>query len=319
VLLRGQGKGVDVDTHRRHVGVVLVGLHLVKVASLTHGETVVTVELEESSYHGVLTSHALHASQGVTRLSHSPVPPIGVVEWLLSLPGVNHIVIARHIGIALDNPHKLLTGVVEIELELVRGGVDGLSTSELKHLNQVLVGHLGELATLVGVEVDVVHIERAGHQVSSVHAVADHVGVVGGVVRGIVPQQILDVVELEVDTHLVVLEGNQRQSQTRVAAEPELKGDIEGILRRAGQKVTGHVGLTTSTVVVARLTTKDEQVGQLGHIANHLSIPSLLARLLSELIPDVKPVTVVLVNALSTDLELNPVNQVVPHPVEPAE
>ena len=319
VLLRGQGKGVHVDTHGRHVGVVLVGLHLVEIASLADGEAVVAVQLDQGSHHGVLASHALYASQGVSRLGHGPVPPIGVVERLLALPGVHHVVIARHIGIALHHPHQLLTGVVEVQLQLVGGGVDGLGPSELQHLNQVLVGHLGELATLVSVQVDVIHIQRAGHQVGGIHAVADAVHVVGGVGGGIVPQQVLDVVELQVDTHLVVLEGDQRQSQTRVAAEPELERDVEGVLGGTGQQVAGHVGLTAGTVVVARLTTLDDQVGQLGHVTHHLGVAGLLARLLGQLIPNVQPVTIVLVDTLSPNLELHPVNQVVPHPVQPAE
>ena len=319
VLLRGQGKGIHVDTHGGHVGVVLVGLHLVEIASLADGEAVVAVQLDQGSHHGVLASHALYASQGVSRLGHGPVPPIGVVERLLALPGVHHVVIARHIGIALHHPHQLLTGVVEVQLQLVGGGVDGLSPSELQHLNQVLVRHLGELATLISVQVDVIHIQRAGHQVGGIHAVADHVHVVGAVGGGIVPQQVLDVVELQIDTHLVVLEGDQRQSQTRVAAEPELQRDVEGVLGGTGQQVAGHVGLTAGTVVVARLTSLDDQVGQLGHVTHHLGVAGLLARLLGQLIPDVQPVTVVLVDTLSANLELHPVNQVVPHPVQPAE
>ena len=55
------------------------------------------------------------------------------------------------------------------------------------------------------------------------------------------------------------------------------------------------------------------------HVAHHLRVARLLARLLGELIPDVEPVTIVLVNALAADLELNPVNQVVAHPVQPTE
>ena len=319
MLLRGQSEGVHVDTHGRHVGVVLVGLHLVEIAALAHGEAIVSVQLEEGSHHGVLAGHALHASQGVARLGHGPVPPIGVVERLLALPGVDHVVVARHVGVALYHPHQLLARVVEVQLQLVGGGVDGLGTSELQHLDQVLMGHLGELTTLVRVQVDVVHIQRAGHQVGGVHAVADAVHVVGGGVGGIVPHQVLDVVELQVDTHLVVLEGDQRQSQTRVAAEPELQRDVQGVLGGTGQQVAGHVGLTAGAVVVARLTTLDDQVRQLGHVTHHLGVPSLLSRLLGQLIPNLQPVTVVLVDALSTDLELNPVNQVVAHPVQPAE
>jgi hypothetical protein len=38
---------------------------------------------------------------------------------LLALPGIDDSVIARHEGIALDNPDELLARVIEVELELV--------------------------------------------------------------------------------------------------------------------------------------------------------------------------------------------------------
>ena len=317
MLLGLEGEGVHVDTDGRHVGVVLEGLHLVKVAPLTHLEPVVTVELEEGSHGGVVAGKTLHASDGVPRLQHGAVPPIGVVEGLLSLPGVDHVVIAGHEGIALHNPDELLARVVEVQLELVGARGDGLTTSELQGLNEVLVRHLGELATLVRVQVDVVHIERSSHQAGSGHAVAD--GVVVGEGGGGVEAQVAEVIELEVDTHLVVLEGNQREGQTRVAVEPELKRNVQSVLRGAHQLLGGSVGLPAGAVVVAVLTTLNQEVHELRHVTHHLGVPGLLARLLGELIPDLEPVTVVLVNALSANLKLHVVHQVVSNPVEPAE
>jgi len=121
VLLGLEREGVHVDADSRHVRVVLEGLHLVEVASLAALEAVVAVELEERIDRGVVASEALNTSHGVTRLEDRAVPPIGVVEGLLTLPGANNAVIARHERIALDNPDELLTGVVEVELELVGG------------------------------------------------------------------------------------------------------------------------------------------------------------------------------------------------------
>ena len=160
--LRLESEGVHVDADRGHVGVVLVRLDLVEVATFAHLEAVVAVELEESSDDRVATSHAFHASNGVASLEDGSVPPIGEVERLLALPGVDNTVIARYERIALDNPHELLAGVVEVELELVARAGDGFSASELESLNEVLVRHLGELAALVSVEVDVVNIQRGG-------------------------------------------------------------------------------------------------------------------------------------------------------------
>jgi len=68
VLLRAEGEGVHVDAHRRHVRVVLVGLHLVEIAALTDREAVVAVELEKGRDDGVVAAHALHTCDGVTRL-----------------------------------------------------------------------------------------------------------------------------------------------------------------------------------------------------------------------------------------------------------
>jgi hypothetical protein len=65
------------------------------------------------------------------------------------------------------------------------------------------------------------------------------------------------------------------------------------------------VGLAAGAVVVAGLTALNEQVGELGHVANHLGVAGLLARLLGELIPDLEPLAVVLVDALTANLELN--------------
>jgi len=320
VLLRGQSEGVHVDTNGRHVGVVLVGLHLVEIATLAHSESVVAVQLDQGSHHGVHASHALHASHGVARLQAGAVPPIGVVEWLLTLPWVDHSVVAGHERIALHHPDQLLARVVEVQLQLVAGGVDGLGASVLQGLDQVLVRHLGELATLVSVQVDVVNVQGSSHQVGSVHTVTHGVHVVAsGVVGCHVPHQVLQVVELQVDTNLVVLEGNQRQGKARVAVEPELQRHVQGVLGCAAQQGRGAQGLTTCAVVVARLAALHHQVSQLGHIANHLGIAGLLASLLGKLIPDLQPVTVVLVDALTADLQLDPVNKVVTHPVEPAE
>ena len=317
MLLRGEGEGVDVDTDGRDVGVVLVRLDLVEVATLTNREAVVAVQLDQGGDHRVATSHALHAGDGVARLEDRAVPPVGEVEGLLALPGEGDEGVAGHEGIALDNPHKLLARVVEVELELVGGGRDGLTASELEDVDEVLVGDLGELAALIRVEVDVVDVEGGSHEVISGNEVADNLDV--GVLGSIVELEVADVVERQVDADLVVLEGDQGERKARVAAEPELERDVEGVLRGAVLDLVGRVGLARHAVIVAGLTALDEEVGELGHVANHLGVAGLLARLLGELIPDVEPLTIVLVDALTTDLELNLLDEVVAHPVEPAE
>ncbi len=61
MLLGREGERVHVDTDSRHVGVVLVGLHLVEIAALANREAVVAVELEQSRHYRVVATHALDA------------------------------------------------------------------------------------------------------------------------------------------------------------------------------------------------------------------------------------------------------------------
>jgi len=297
--------------------VVLVRLDLVEIAALTNLEPVVAVELEEGRDARVLARHALNTRDGVARLQHGPVPPVAEVERLLALPHEARRIVAGDVGVTLDNPHELLARVVEVQLELVARGRDGLTARELEHVDQVLVADLGELATLVRVEVDVVDVEGRGDQVAGRDAVADYVDV--GVLRGRLEAEIAEIVEDQVDADLVVLEGDQRQGQARVAAEPELERDVERVLRGTVADLVRGVRLATRAVVVAGLAALDDQVRELRDVANHLGIAGLLASLLRELVPHVEPLAVVLVDTLAADLELDLLDQVVASPVEPAE
>ena len=317
VLLRLEGERVDVDTDGRDVGVVLVRLDLVEVAAFADLEAIVAVELDEGSDDRVLAGHTLNAGDGVARLEDRAVPPVREVERLLTLPGVGDEGIAADEGVTLDNPHKLLTRVVEVELELVGGGSDGLTASELEDVDQILVGDLGELTTLISIEVDVIDVERSGNQVGSGDTITDYIDV--GVLGSNIELEVADIVEGQVDTNFVVLESNQRECQTRVAAEPELERDVESVFRRAVLHFVGSVRLTRYAVIIASLTTLNEEVGQLRDVTYHLGITGLLSRLLSELIPDVEPLTIMLIDALTTDLEFYLLDQVVANPVQPTE
>ena len=194
VLLRLESEGVDVDTNGRDVGVVLVRLDFVEVATLTDLEAIVTVELDEGSDTRVATSHTFNASDGVTRLKNRAVPPIGEVEGLLTLPGEDGRIVAGNEGVALHNPDEFLTRVVEVELELVGRGSDRFTTSELENIDEVFVGYLGELTTFISIEVDVVNIERGSSQVGSGYTVTDGVGI-GSDLRSDVKAQVTEVVE----------------------------------------------------------------------------------------------------------------------------
>jgi hypothetical protein len=187
----------------------------------------------------------------------------------------------------------------------------------LEYIDEVLMGHLGEFTTFISIKVDVVYIERSSYKALGVHTITYHVEV--GVVRGIVPAEIAEIVEFEVDTHFMVLEGDEGESKARVAAEPELEGDIESVFRGATKFICRGVGFTANAVVIATYATLTDYVGELGHVTYHLGITGLFAGFLGEFIPDVEPVTIVLVDALTTDFEFHGLHEVVANPVEPAE
>ena len=318
MLLRLEGEGVHVDTNRRDVGVVLVGLDQVEVATLTLVEAIVAVELDLGRDDRIVTGHALDTRDGVPRLENGAVPPVGVVEGLLTLEGLDDGIIAADEGITLNNPDELLARVVEVELDLVGGRRDGLRTRKLELLDEVLVGDCGEAATLIRVEVDVVDVEGGGDKARGGDTVADLVRGGGGTI-GIVEAEVVEGLELEVDLDLVVLEGNKGERKARVAAEPELEGDVQRVLRGARRNLIEGIGLTVAAIRIARLTALDDQVDELRDVAHHVGIPRLFARLLRELVPDLEPVTIVLVDLLAANLEVDVVDQVVTNPVEPTE
>jgi len=352
VLLGLQAEGVHVNTNGGAVGVVLEGLNQVEVATITLSKPVVAVELELGAFNGVVatvkeavgggntdlvtngisgtvnegsTAESIHSglvdkvgnvvgNSDVSNTSsnietsikevvgissetstetvlrnareRSDIKGIGVVEPLATHVGSTGGGIS--VGIRLDDPDEFLNGVVKVELDLVGGGVDGLITSELELLNKVLVGGLSEAAALISVKVDVVNPETGSNEGrSSEGSVISEVALVGGT-------------ELKVNLDLVVLEGNEGESKTGVAAEPELEGDVESGL--------GH--LTSSAT---------DGLDEAGNVANHGGITTGVTSGLGKLVPDVEPVTVVTVNALTTDLNLNLLDEDVTEPVQPAE
>jgi hypothetical protein len=315
VFLRLDGEGVDVHADGGDVGVVLVGLDQVEVLALTLRDSVVTVQLDLGSDHRVLAGPAFEGT--ITLGGDGGIEVVRVVEGLLTLVGGEGGVIAGEERVALHNPHKLLGGMVEVQLDLVGRRSDRLGTSELELFDQVLVRDLGETPALIGVEVDVVDIERGRDKAGLGNAVTDGVLVAKG--GGIVEADVAELVELEPDLDLVVLEGDQGKGQTRVAAEPELERDVQSVLggtlglicirRRRGSAVIGAVA---GSILL-------DELHELGHVANHLGVTGLLAGLLGKLVPDVEPVTVVLVNLLTSDLEVDVADKVVANPVEPAE
>ena len=379
VLLGAQREGVHVDTRRRAAAVVLEGLHLVEVGTLTLRETVLSVELELGDLNRVLalaadtgveddlgeqvvntrlelshTSSVVGVSTNQRRLTNTGTTQngsrgrhttrtriglsrrnlvstrsdgtgqqthdqtlraevVGVVERLGTSDGRNpRRVGAVHERVTLDDPEKLLDGVIEVQLDLVGRRGDGLRTSVLDLLNQVLVALLGEAAALLRVEVHVVNIEGGGGEGLGRRRIGASRSRLG--VLAVLPR-----LEVYVHANLVILEGNQGDRKTRVAAEPELERNVERLgggatardardrrLRGGARSIEGDAtGALHERKVVG---VSDERVERLNR-----------ARLGGQLSPDLHPVTILAVNALTTNLNLNLLDEAVTNVAEPAE
>jgi len=178
--------------------------------------------------------------------------------------------LAGVVGLVGEAPDELLDRVVVGETDLGtgtgrgRGGkVERVRARVLNLLDEVLVTLLGEAATLLRVEVHVVtpHIERGGEA--------------RAVLRG----------KVEVETNLVVLEGDEGKVETRVPVEEE--EEREDNLARGGAVGAGcGVGLTS-------------------RVGRELSVVGLLGVIHVELRVQAPPALVVLVNALTADGKLN--------------
>jgi hypothetical protein len=114
-----------------------------------------------------------------------------------------------NVRIRLYNPDKLLTRVVEVELDLVGRRTYRLITSELKLLNEVFVGVLGHATSLVSVEEDVVNVERSSDKrlrVSTTCGFARGARRASNVIG--CPEALINRAEVNVNLYLVVLKSN---------------------------------------------------------------------------------------------------------------
>jgi hypothetical protein len=164
---------------------------------------------------------------------------------------------------------------------------------------------LGHLSALIGVKEDVVNIERGSNKgllVSGAYGHSSRSGTKGGHS----PEALTNRSEVKVDLHLVVLKGDKRKGKSRVSAEPELKRHIESGLRK-GVSRGAHLGRGTGSS--ARTSNTGESgvghVCELGGVSNKLEISTLLLSRHGELVPDVHPVTILAVDSLTSNLNLD--------------
>jgi hypothetical protein len=255
---------------------------------------------------------------------------VGVVEGLSTEKPVKKLTALKRravvdVLIGLDYPDELLNGVVKVELDLVGRRADRLIAGELELLNKVLVGVLSHTSALIGVQEDVVDIERGSDErlvVSSVDTATtsrrrrDGIGTTAAE-RADSPQALINGADIKVDLDLVILKSNQRKSKTGVTAIPELEGDIESGLREG---IAGSANLTRSVSLartINRVKRGISDKSELGGVSNHSIVTPLLVNRESKVVPDVHPVTILAVNTLTTDLNLNLGNQLLTREIKP--
>jgi hypothetical protein len=269
------------------------------------------------------------ATEGVDGIGKS-INCVSVVERLSTKKPVEKLTALKRravvdILVGLDNPDELLNGVVKVELDLVGRRADGLITSELQLLDKILVGILGHTSALISVQEDVVDVEGGGNKrlvVSSVDTATSlriglDVGSATAAERADSPQALINGADIEVDLDLVILKSNQRKSKTGVTAVPELEGDVKGGLREG---IAGSANLTRSVSLARTINGVKRGIGdksQLSGVSNHGIVTLLLVNGESKVVPDVHPVTILAVNALTTNLDLNLGNQLLTREIKP--
>jgi hypothetical protein len=267
-------------------------------------------------------------TEGVDGIRKS-INRVSIVEGLGTKKPVEELTALKrravvNVLIGLDNPDKLLNGVVKVELDLVGRRADGLITGELQLLNKILVGVLGHTSALVSVQKDVVDIERGSDERLVVSSVDTATRGIRGTTndataaeRADSPQALIDGADIEVDFDLVILKGDERKSKTGVTAIPELEGDVKGSL---GESIAGGAHLTRGVSLARTINGVKRGIGdksELGGVSNHGVVTLLLVNGESKVVPDVHPVTILTINALTTDLDLNLGNQLLTGEIKP--
>ena len=292
MFLRFESEGIRVDTRVRRTGVVLERLHLVEVLTLLLLEAILAVEdqlegIERTdrargvvgTFFGPGRGRAtgfvergtdlFNANEAVSRgrvVRVSGNTRVGVQDDLTGGGTFRGKVPETRVsrGGGRETPDKLLDRVVVGQADLLGGtGGDRIGASVLHLLNEIFVTLLGEATTLLGVEVHVVAPDLEGGAVSVISEIGSQV---------------------KVNAHLVVLQRDQRQIETRIAVEEEQQREVDRT-RGGGHRVGGHL-------TVLRL---------LGAIEVQLRVQT-------------PPGLVVLVNALSTDRQFDVLNRTLGDP-----
>jgi hypothetical protein len=131
------------------------------------------------------------------------------------------------------------------------------------------------------------------------------------------PQALVNRADVKVDLDLVVLESDQRQRKTGVGAKPKLERDVKCGLRKS---VSGCAHLTGSHGITRTINLRERGIsdeGKLSGVTDHLEVAALLLGSHGQLVPDVHPVTILAVNSLATNLNLNLSNELLTGEIQP--
>jgi len=279
--------------------------------------------IEEAGSVNVLVN-GFRATECVDGVGKS-IDSIGVVEGLGAEQAVQQLVAVEgravvNVLIRLDDPDEFFNGVVKVELDLVGRRTDGLITGELELFDEVLVGVLGHAPALVGVQEDVVDVQGGGNE--GLVVCCGNTATIGAAVcvaqRTNGPQALVDGADIEVDLDFVVLKGDQGQGKAGVTAIPELKGNVEGGF---GKSIAGGANLARSVALARTVNIIERGIGdkgEFGGVSDHAVVTADLVNGQSEVVPDVHPVTVLAIDALTTDFDFNLRNELFTGEIEPA-
>jgi hypothetical protein len=115
----------------------------------------------------------------------------------------------------------------------------------------------------------------------------------------------------------VVLESNERKREAGVVTEPELERDVESGLRKSIARSAHLMRGDSVTRTIDRGEVRVREESKLGGLTHHLVVTTLLVGIHRELDPQLHPVTILLVDALTTNLHLHGVNELVTREIQP--
>jgi len=171
---------------------------------------------------------------------------------------------------------------------------------------------LGEAAALLRVKVDIVHVERG----SGERLGRGSDGLANSLLRILA---VLPRLKVHVDADLVVLESDERDRNTRIAAEPELQRDVQRLGRRTLAGNARDRGLRGRAGGIQSQTSRALHQHKVVRVADERVKSLDRTGLRRELRPDLHPVTILAINALAADFNLHLLDEAVTDVVEPAE